>query len=216
MIDIEVLIFDLDGTLVDSKGVIINGLNFTLRKLGKSSKTYEQISPHLGVDSSYLISKIIDTDDPKIVKKGLKYFKNYWDSNIATQSSLFDGVIETLEYFKDKKMLVLSNGIFEVIDTMLESFELKKYFSGIFTGDESDCVKPSPCPIDKAFEKGYLNDRSKTLMIGDMDIDITAGKKAKVLTCAVTYGMGKLSDIKKSSPDFIISRITDLKKIIKK
>ncbi len=214
MIDIDVLIFDLDGTLVDSKEVIVNGINHALKESARELRTFEQILLHLGVNSPYLISRILETEDEDLIKKGLDDFKYYWDANLKAESKLFDGVLETLEHFKKKKMLVLSNGLARVIDTLLENFDLRKYFSGIFTGDEQDCVKPSACPIEEAFKEGLFHDRSKTIMIGDMVIDVSAGKEAGVKTCAVTHGFGKLSDLKKSKPDLLISEIGELQKWI--
>jgi phosphoglycolate phosphatase len=215
MMDIDVLIFDLDGTLVDSKDVILQGINYALQRSSREPKTFAQILPHLGVNSPYLMAKIFETDDEALIRKSLDDFKYYWDTNLTKESKLFDGVIDTLEHFKGKKMLVLSNGVARVINTMLDSFGLRKYFSGIFTGDEQDCVKPSACPIEEAFKEGFFADRSKAMMVGDMVIDVSAGKEAGIKTCAVTYGMGQLPDLKKSAPDLLISEIRALKKLIR-
>jgi phosphoglycolate phosphatase len=211
MMEAQVLVFDLDGTLVDSRDVIVKALNHARERSGLDPMDAEQILPYLGVDSMHLISNIFGTGDRSVIESGMHDFRSYWDKNLASQSRLFEGVTETLEHYKKKKLLVLSNGITEVINKMLDGFGLRKYFSGIFSGDEPDCVKPSACPIEKAIEEGHIRQKSKAVMIGDMAIDIEAGKKAGIRTCAVTYGIGRLEDIKKSGPDFIISDIRQLK-----
>lgn len=185
-----------------------------LKNAAWGARTYKQILPYLGVDSDHLISNLFETEDEEIIKEGVGYFKDYWGSHFADESRLFAGVAETLDYFKGKKMLLLSNGTASVINKLLESFSISKYFSGIFSADETDCIKPSACPIDLAFKKGYLKEKSRSMMVGDMVIDVLAGKEAGIKTCAVTYGIGTLSELKKSSPDFLIDDISELKDIV--
>lgn len=214
MINISLLIFDLDGTLVDSKKVIINSVNFALKKLNLKLKTYSEIEPHLGIGVDYLIKKVTESENTIIINKGTKYFKDYWTNHLGEESRLFPGVIDTLEYFKTKNMLILSNGTIEVVRKILEEFKLDKYFDDIITGDEEDCIKPTACPVDKALNIHNIKNKEETLITGDMDIDIKAGKEAGILTCGVTYGMGKRKDLIKSNPDFLIDKISELKSII--
>jgi phosphoglycolate phosphatase-like HAD superfamily hydrolase len=219
MVDLKVICFDVDGTLVDSKKVIINSANHTLKNLGFNQKKEEEILSHLGFEISYLVSRLTGSDDSDLIIRGVDLFKDYWAESIITDSRLFDGVIETLEYLKNKDLIITSNGIGEVINKMLDSFGIKKYFSGIISGDEPDCIKPTACPINMVFDQFRLEDRTvnreRIMIIGDMDIDIKAGKLAGIKTCAVTYGIGKKEDIIEAGPDFIIDSIIELKEIIK-
>ena len=219
MVDLKVICFDVDGTLVDSKNIIINSANHTLKNLGFNQKKEEEILGHLGFEISYLVSKLIDSDDSDLIIRGVDLFKDYWREHIITDSRLFDGVIETLDYLKNKDLIITSNGIGEVINKILDSFRIKKYFSEIISGDEPDCIKPTACPINMVFDQFKLKnrtiDRDRIMIVGDMDIDIKAGKLAGIKTCAVTYGMGKKEDSIEAGPDFIISSILGLKKIIR-
>ena len=219
MSDLKVICFDVDGTLVDSKKVIINASNYTLKKLGFNQKKEEAILVHLGFEISYLVSRLLNSDDTDLIIKGVDFFKEYWREHIITDSRLFEGVIEILEYLKDKHLIITSNGISEVINRILDSFKIRHYFSEIISGDEPDCIKPTACPINMVFDQFVLENRSidrKSMMIvGDMDIDIKAGKLAGIKTCAVTYGMGDKEKIIVADPDFIIDSIIELKQIIK-
>jgi HAD superfamily hydrolase (TIGR01549 family) len=214
MVNISLLIFDLDGTLVDSKKVIINSVNFALKKLNLKLKTYREIEPYLGIGVNYLIKKVTESENTTIINKGVNYFNDYWKDHLKNESRLFPGVRNTLEYFKTKNMLILSNGTIDIIRKILENFKLDKYFDDIITGDEEDCIKPTACPVNKALNIHNIKNKEETLIIGDMDIDIKAGKEAGILTCGVTYGMGKRKDLIKSNPDFLIDRITELRSII--
>ncbi|MCD5383486.1 HAD-IA family hydrolase [candidate division WOR-3 bacterium] len=88
-----------------------------------------------------------------------------------------------------------------------------KYFEDIVGGDDIGCAKPSPCPLDKIIHSLNIN-KGEAIIVGDMDIDILAGRKADIITCAVTYGIGKKEDIIKANPDFIIDDIMKLKDIM--
>ena len=93
------------------------------------------------------------------------------------------------------------------------SLEITKFFKDIIGGDNVSCLKPSICSLDKALK--YNKNSERSIIVGDMDLDILSGKKAGILTCAVTYGIGKKKDILKAEPDYIIDDIGELKDIIK-
>jgi len=219
MIKLKTICFDVDGTLVDSKNVIINAANHTLKKLGFGPKKEQGIMKHMGLDTSYLISKITGSDDNELIIKGVSFFTDYWAKHIITDSNLFEGVIETLEYLKDKDLIITSNGIEEVIKKMLDNFNIKKYFKKIISGDEPDCIKPTACPINMVFDYFKVADvrvgKDNIMIVGDTDVDIKAGKQAGIKTCEVTYGMGQKDSIAKTKPDFTIDSFSELKDIIK-
>jgi phosphoglycolate phosphatase-like HAD superfamily hydrolase len=219
MIDIKIILFDVDGTLVDSKKVIIDAANHTLLNLGFKQKKEEEIINHLGFEISYIISKLTGSYDPALLIRGVKLFNGYWREHITADSMLFKGVIKTLDYLKSKEMIITSNGIREVIEKMLNNFKIRKFFKEIISGDKPDCIKPTACPINMVFDSFKLGnrtvDKDRIMIVGDMDIDIKAGKNAGIKTCAVTYGIGKKKDIIKAKPDFLIDDISELKNIIK-
>lgn len=214
MLDLGVIFFDIDGTLVDSRKVIIDAANFTLNSLGLKEKKAEEIINNMKFETSYLIAKIVDTNDNHLILKGVKLFRSYWKKNVSSDSRLFDGVREILDYLSDKKLIITSNGIKEVIAEMLNNFNIKKYFQEIISGDEVDCIKPTACPINKALNTLEPYNRKNAMIVGDMDVDIRAGKAAGINTCGVTYGFGKKEDLIKADPDFLIDNINELKNIV--
>lgn len=213
-IAIELIIFDLDGTLVDTKNVILNAFNHTLKEMSKETVTMEEISDKFGLGVKGVLKYLFKSKNPELIEKTFNSFREYWEDNFAIESKLFPGVIEILEHYKNKETYIMSNGIKSVIEKMLGQFGIDKYFEQVITGDDEDCIKPSSCPIDKAISIYDLSDKGKSLIVGDMDIDIQAGKKAGIKTCAVTYGIGKKKDILKAQPDYIIENLGELKNIV--
>jgi len=214
VLEIKIIIFDFDGTLFDSKKVIVNAVSHALSKLGMEKKSDKEIIKYIGKGTGYLIENVSGLKDKSLIDKGVKYFDRYWNSNLTKESGLFPGVKRVLEHFKAKTMLVISNGSKKSIKKVLENFGIEKYFKDIIPGDE-DCMKPSSCPIEKVINIEDRNQRTGTIIVGDMDIDIKSGKEAGIRTCGVTYGIGKIEQIKLLKPDFIIDKITDLIKILK-
>jgi phosphoglycolate phosphatase-like HAD superfamily hydrolase len=133
MVDIKIILFDVDGTLVDSKKVIIDAANHTLLNLGFKQKKEEEIINHLGFEISTIISRLTGSYDPALLIKGVKLFNDYWREHITADSMLFKGVIKTLDYLKSKEMIIISNGTREVIERMLNKFKIRKFFKEIIS-----------------------------------------------------------------------------------
>jgi phosphoglycolate phosphatase len=109
--------------------------------------------------------------------------------------------------------LIVTNRRTELTEDTLKRIKIDLYFDKIIGGDDDNCLKPSPCPIEKGLS-GFVVENEKVLMVGDMDLDILAGKRAGVYTCAVTYGIGTRKDIEKVKPDYLIDNIIQLKGLI--
>ena len=214
MSSLDIILFDLDGTLVDSKAVIIDSANNMLESLGFRKLDGYEILKHIKFDTNYLISRLTGFTDSEQIKKGVDIFRDYWKEHVGTDSKLFEGVIETLEYSKNKELVIASNGIGVVIEEMLDRFKIRRFFKYIISGDEPDCIKPTACPINKLFNNFNIEKKDHAIIVGDMVADIKAGKEAGIKTCAVTYGIGRLEDIKKAKPDYLIDNIIELKNII--
>jgi len=211
---VELIIFDLDGTLVDSKRDIAFAVNFTLKKLGLAERQENEIDSFIGTGINDLIRKSLGEKNENYSDKALSIFSDYFTKHYADYSTLYKGVREILDYFGDKSKIVITNRNKSFALATLKKLGIKSHFGSITGGDDADCTKPSSCSLDKALTKlDIKNDQA--IMVGDMDIDVYAGKKAGVATCAVTYGIGKTEDIKKARPDYLIDDISKLKDIIK-
>ena len=209
---IKLIIFDLDGTLVDSKQAIAKGINLALQQQGICRKAKEEIYSYIGTGVDDLINKSLGPQNQGLLQKTKAIYENYMNSS-SNNILLYPGVREILDCFKDKTKVVITNRKKAFARWPLEKMGIIDYFADIVGADDVACMKPSPCPLDYALDK-FKADKQKTIIVGDMDIDILAGKRAGILTCAVTYGIGRRQDIIKTKPDFIIDHILGLKEII--
>jgi phosphoglycolate phosphatase len=168
----------------------------------------------MGPGVKYLIEKSLGEENWPLLNKALDIFGNYFNKHSADKTKLYPNVKEILEYLRDKKNYVLTNRRGKMAEITLKKFDILKYFKDVIGGDREDCLKPSPCPLNKAL-KYFENKRDKSMIVGDMDVDINTGKNAGIITCAVTYGVGKREDIIRARPDYIIDDLIELKEIIR-
>jgi len=210
--NIELIMFDLDGTLVDSMKDIANAGNFTLENFGLMKKSEQEITSYVGEGREHLVKKLLG-DKQSFLKEAVSVFGEYYKKHSMDNSILYPNVKEILKYFKDEKKAVVSNKNREEVVSILKSLAIYDYFDNIIGGDEVEHKKPSSFPLYKIMQRLYI-DKEKSIMVGDMDIDILAGKNAGILTCAVTYGVSKKEDIIRAEPDFIIDDIIKLRDII--
>lgn len=209
---IELIIFDLDGTLVDSRDGIVAGMNFALQEVGLKVKSADEIGSYIGTGVDDLVRKSLGAGNESLFEQTKTIFERYRLDN-PDNARLYPGVKEMLEHFKGKRKIIITNRKREFAEPTMKSLGIYDYFEDIVGADDVACMKPSPCPLDYAMSK-FKMDREKTMIVGDMYVDVLAGKKAGIATCAVTYGIGKREDIVKAEPDFIIDDILELREIV--
>jgi phosphoglycolate phosphatase len=209
---IDLLIFDLDGTLSDSIPSAIESIQDMIAELGYPKKSKEEIKEHIGFGERALVSGSIGTEDGEKVKAAQKIYYKHVSSRLG-EVTLFSHVKELLELFKSKTKIIISNKRDEFIIKILANQDLTRYFKEVLGGDGAPCLKPDPCALLKIIEK-YKIPNDRVLFIGDMTIDVETGKNAGAKTCAVTYGFDDKEKLKKSSPDFLIDDLLELKDLI--
>jgi len=209
---VELIIFDLDGTLVDSKESIAQGINVALEEVGLKRKSTLEISSYIGRGVDYLIEGSLGPGNEGLLEQTKRVFEDYRRQS-PDSSDLYPGAKDILEYFKDKKKVIITNRKREFALPTLKRLDILKYFDDVVGEDGQECKKPSACPLEKIMEHFKIK-KDEAIMVGDMDIDVLAGKNAHIATCGVTYGIGEKEDILKINPDFIIGDISQLKSII--
>lgn len=213
MREIDLLIFDLDGTLVDSRTDIANAVNHTLRTLGLPEKSFPEIMSYIGKGLDYMLEKSLGEGDHHRLSQARDIFKGYYRDHFKDNTVLYPGVAQMLDFFEDKTKVVVSNKESNFARLTLRALGVEDHFADILGGDYGKCIKPDPCPLNETVQR-FGVEKQKTMMVGDMDIDVLAGKQAQVATCAVTYGIGSREQIEAARPDYIIEDISKLKEII--
>jgi phosphoglycolate phosphatase len=215
MREIELIIFDLDGTLIDSRQDIVNGINFTLRQLCLEEKSFDEIISYVGKGIEQLIEDVTGNSSTKLTAKALGIFRDYYKKHPADHAYIYSGVKEVLDFFYKKQKFVVTNRNHNSSVALLRGMGLSNYFADIIGDDDTSCLKPSKCQFERLFKELSIKDKGRVIMVGDMDIDVLAGRAAGIITCAVTYGIGKKDDIKRAMPDYMIDAMLELKDIIK-
>lgn len=209
---IKLIIFDLDGTLLNAYPAIISSFNYTMQKLNYPRQDALTIRRAVGWGDENLLRPFIKEKD---LSCALSIYRKHHQSALLRGSRLFPKVERVLAYLKDKGYIlaVASNRPSRFSWILLRHLKLKKYFDCILCADKLKHPKPHPEIIDKIMHRFALKPE-QTLYVGDMIIDAQAGKAANVKTILVTTGSSLKSEMKKERPWCIIKRILDLLKIL--
>jgi len=210
---LKLIIFDFDGTLIDSVPDLTASINYMYSKFNLKSVDEEIVANWLGDGAVKLIERALNYYNLKYNKKALKIFKEHYSKNFAVNTKLYPYAKEILEYLKEiYKLALITNKPFEFVNPILEKLNIK-YFDFILGGDSLKEKKPSPLPILHTCKKLNISPK-ETVIVGDSKNDIIAGKKAEVKTIAITHGYNFGEDIKKYNPDIIINSLKELKEIL--
>jgi phosphoglycolate phosphatase-like HAD superfamily hydrolase len=110
-------------------------------------------------------------------------------------------------------MAIISNKSIEFTQLALGRFDIERYFLKVYGGDDDNCRKPNACPALNLMQELVIQPQS-TVIVGDSGLDIQAGKNAGILTCGVTYGIGRKEDVISAKSDFVIDNVSKLKDIL--
>ena len=210
---INLIIFDLDGTLVDTKVDIANAINYSLAKVGLKAKDVETVTSYIGEGLDNTMHKALDMKHDNLLSKAVELFRSYYIEHPVDNACLYNGVNEFLEKTMHIRKAVVSNKDTDLCIKTLDMLNISKYFDIVIGGEDPNCRKPSACPLFKVMKHVNKNP-SESMIVGDMGGDITAGKLARIKTCGVTYGFGKIEDIKNSKPDYLIDSFNELNGLI--
>lgn len=213
--NIELIIFDLDGTLVNSIPDLTDALNYAARTNNVNDFEEDYVLQLVGGGISLLIEKAfkIKKSDANF-KSFLDDFMFYYKEHSNDRSYLYEDVLEILEHLKTKKLAILSNKRDELTKQVIENFNIYNNFSLVMGAMDNIAKKPSAEPINIILEK--LNIKAENaVLVGDSEPDIMCAKNAGIKSIAVTYGYRNKEQLSKLNPDFIIDNIMQLKLLIK-
>lgn len=215
---VRLIIFDLDGTLVDSSVDITNALNYAVEPYGIRPLKAEDTIKMVGEGISRLIEKLIagsfTGSETGSMKDALtERFLEHYTAHIIDYTRAYPGVRETLERLSGYKKAVISNKREALSRKTLEGLELMRFFNYVVGSDTTPEKKPSPVPVLKV-----LNELSvipeEAVMVGDSNYDVDAGKAAGVTTVAVTYGYKPVEMIRHA--DYMIDRMGRLSALLER
>jgi len=218
---IKGIIFDLDGTLIDSLLDLTESVNYALKKINLEIYPPEKVKEFVGNGMRSLIESAINqaikdknlniSEANSLKEECFQFFLKHYDKNCINQTNTFYGVEDFLiENQHNFKFAILTNKSEYFTKKILNHLNLTKYFTHILTGDKENYKKPNPDGIIKIQNDwGFTN--KEILMIGDHYIDIQTAKAASVKSVFAIYGYGKLNG---SIPDHSIKNFTSLKPLL--
>ncbi len=211
----DLLIFDLDGTLIDSKLDLAHAVNATRAHFGLPPLDLETVGNYIGNGAPVLIRRAMGAEASQVdVDKALEYFLAYYGDHKLDNTRAYPGIPEALEALHQAsvRMAVLTNKPVRISGRIIEGLGLSKYFLHVYGGNSFDRKKPDPLGVETLLaETGVPKDR--TLIVGDSAVDVQTARNAGVKVCGVTYGFQPESFVT-DPPDMIVNRPEELARAV--
>jgi phosphoglycolate phosphatase len=208
---VDLLIFDLDGTLIESKWDIAQSVNLTLQDLGLPRRPLEEIFGFVGDGVKKLLRLAVGEDDRISFEEALRVFRGHYLAHCLDRTTYYPGVEKTLVHFGMKRKAVATNKSIEYTTVILQGLG-GNHFHYVVGGDNGFALKPDPGMLLHVMEQ--LNvPRERTVLVGDSTNDINGGHNAGIRVCAVGYGMGNREKMAACQPDWFIERPEELMEI---
>lgn len=209
---IKLVIFDLDGTLVDAYSAITNSFNYTMCQFGYPLQSAGIIRRAVGWGDRNLLKKFIKTKD---LNKALSVYRNHHKKALVKWARLMPGAKNILKYLKKKgyKLAVASNRPTRFSLILVRHLKIYDYFDYVLCGDKLEKIKPHPLILNQIMAKLRIA-ADETFFVGDMTIDAVTAKRAKVKSIIVATGSNSIEEIRKIRPYLLIKRLADLRSIL--
>jgi phosphoglycolate phosphatase len=206
---VRALIFDLDGTLIDSKLDLVHSVNATLRELKRPKLPEEIISSYIGNGAPLLVAKSLGPGVPPAeLDRALKFFLTYYEAHKMDNTCAYPGVAEALEHLSAMPMAVLTNKPERISVRILEALGLAKYFRAIYGGNTFSTKKPDPLGVNTILRE-FSARPNEGLLIGDSEVDVQTARNAGILSAIVNYGFG-IHDRAAHPADLYLDRLLDI------
>jgi phosphoglycolate phosphatase len=187
---VHALIFDLDGTLIDSKQDLIYSVNAMLREVGRGDLPEETISGYIGHGAPQLVARALgDGSTERERQRALQFFLSYYELHKMDSTRAYPGVAETLEKLESVPMAVLTNKPVRISVRILNAMGLSKYFRAIYGGNSFETKKPDPLGARTILHELEVEPQ-EVLLVGDSEVDVQTARNAGTLAAAVNYGFG--------------------------
>ena len=210
---VRAFVFDLDGTLIDSKLDLVNSVNAMLRETGRPQQPTDLIASYVGHGAPQLIASVLGpqaSDEQR--REALAIFMKHYEQQKLEYTTPYAGVLEGLRALQGFPMAVLTNKPTRVSVEILRGLQLAPYFRCVFGGDSFEKKKPDPAgALAVVQELGAAP--TETAMVGDSDVDIQTARNAGMLAIGVTYGFGQHN--RQACPaDLYVDTLNELSRVV--
>jgi len=210
---IQLVVFDLDGTIADTKRDLALSVNAMREYMGLGPLPLEAVASYVGHGVTVLIKRALGDKAPDgAVEKGLAFFLDYYSHHLLDNTIAYPGVREALEDLGNRKLAILTNKPTGFSREIIAGLGLASYFIEIYGGDSFPLKKPHPLGIETLMARLAIP-AEKTLMVGDSDTDVLTGRNAGAWTCGVTYGFAPQA-LEEAGPDLLLQDLRDLRPLL--
>lgn len=208
----KLIIFDIDGTLVNSYPAIISSFNYTMQKLGLAKQKSIVIRKSVGLGDELLLKPFVGN---KNIAKAIKFYRAHHRKSLLKKTYFMPYAKQLLTYLKNKgyKLAIASNRPKKFSNILLKHLKIIKLFDYVLCKDELRFGKPHPSILNKIIHKFNIS-KPEALYVGDMAIDVCTGKRAGIKTFAVATGSSSLSELKREKPDFLAKNLSKMFEIL--
>ncbi|MCU1296737.1 MAG: phosphoglycolate phosphatase [Acidobacteriaceae bacterium] len=215
---LRLLIFDLDGTLVDSRLDLIHSINALLRHLQRPELPGDAIASYVGDGAPMLVRRALgDPSDEKFFDQALQYFLDYYRVHKLDYTQVYDGIKESLAAIHARnpkvQMAILSNKPVNPSRAIVEALGLGEFFVKVYGGNSFETKKPYPFGARQLLSETGTS-AEEAMMIGDSSIDVLTGKNAGLWTCGVSYGFAPHTLVE-VPPDVLVNNPHELTELFK-
>ena len=206
---IDLIMFDLDGTLADTGPDLADSVNYTRSRFDLTPLPQQLIYTHVGRGVEYLLRHAVAEKAQRHFPEIMRVFLEYYQQHLLDKTVLYPHVTEVLDYFGAKRSAVVTNKLHHLAVTVLRGLNIEHRFDVVLGGDSGAKKKPDPALLHLVLSRFRIIP-ANALMVGDGDTDIEAGRCAGVITCGVTYGLANRGDLVAAKPDFMIDDLAQL------
>ncbi len=201
--------FDLDGTLADTGHDLADAVNFTRAHFNLPALADAVVYANVGRGVEHLLKQSLPEAGVEQFHQVMAVFLQRYENHLLDRTVLYPGVTQVLSYFGAKRRAVVSNKMHRLTVAVVQGLGVAAQFDAILGGDSVADKKPHPAMLQSVLEQFGISP-ANALIVGDGDTDIEAGKRAGVLTCGVTYGLGNPVALRAAGPDMVIDSIAEL------
>ncbi|MBW1991990.1 MAG: HAD-IA family hydrolase [Deltaproteobacteria bacterium] len=206
---VDLIVFDLDGTLADSLPALTAAANYACRCLGLPEHPAAVIQQMIGEGEKTFVRRFLGEGHQDLFEKALKLYLEHYSQHCGHLTRLYPEVRETLEVLSHKKLAVLSNKMERLSRQVVEVLGIAPFFVAVKGGDSYGMLKPQPAGL-AALIRELQASPERTLMVGDKPTDIHTGRGAGALTLGVTYGYGDPEALRQAAPEVLIDSFSQL------
>ncbi len=207
----DLLIFDLDGTLIDSRLDLAHAVNAARAHMRMAPIENERVYSYVGNGAPALIRRALGERAAEAeIQEALEFFLEYYGAHALDNTTLYPGVRDTLDrlWSAGKRLAVLTNKPVRISRAIMEGLGVGPRFIQVYGGNSFEFKKPHPIGVDTLRAETGV-ERERTVMVGDSGVDIQTARNARVRACGVTYGF-QPETLNDPAPDILIDRMEQL------